>query len=107
ELRALGPQTGDVHLTYATSAPSGWVMMDDGSIGNAISGATTRSNADTEALYTLLYDNISDDYAPVAGGRGANAATDFAAGKALTLTKVLGRALGIAGAGADLTSRAL
>lgn len=99
--------TGDVKITYKTSADAGWIMANDGSIGSAGSGATTRANADTEALYTLLYNNVTDTHAPVAGGRGANAAADFAANKALTLPKNLGRAIAISGSGSGLTARAL
>jgi microcystin-dependent protein len=99
--------TGDVKLTLKTTADTGWVMMNDGSIGSAASGATTRANADTEALYTLIWNNISDTWAPVAGGRGGSAASDFAADKALTLPRTLGRALAVSGSGASLTARAL
>lgn len=99
--------TGDIRLTLRDTAPAGWVMMDDGSIGPSGSGGTTRANDDTEALYKLLWNNITDTYAPVAGGRGLDADADWAAEKLLTLPRTLGRALGIAGAGADLTSRSL
>lgn len=99
--------TGDVKLTFKASADSGWVLMNDGSIGSASSGATLRANADTEDLYTLLWTNVTNAWAPVATGRGASAAADFAANKAMTLPRALGRALGIAGAGSSLTSRAL
>lgn len=99
--------TGDVKLTLKSTADSGWIMMDDGSIGSASSGATTRANADTELLYTLLWTNISDTWAPVSTGRGASAAADFAANKTLTLPRTLGRALAVSGAGSSLTSRAL
>ena len=99
--------TGDVKLTFKTVADTGWVMMNDGSIGSASSGATTRANADTEALFTLLWNNVSDTWAAVSTGRGASAAADFAANKTLTLPRTLGRALAVSGAGASLTSRAL
>lgn len=99
--------TGDVKLTFKTTADTGWVMMNDGSIGNASSGATTRANADTEALFTLLWNNVSNTWAPVSTGRGASAAADFAANKTLTLPRTLGRALAVSGAGASLTSRGL
>lgn len=102
-----GFTTGDAKLTFKNVADAGWVLMDDGSIGNAVSGATTRANADTEALYTLLWTAIPDAWAAVSGGRGASAAADFAANKALTLPKALGRALAVAGAGSGLTARAL
>ena len=99
--------TGDAKLTLKATADSGWIMADDGSIGNGASGASNRANADTEDLFTLLWDNVSDTYAPVSSGRGASAADDFAANKTITLTRTLGRSLGVAGAGASLTSRAL
>jgi len=99
--------TGDVKLTFKTAADTGWVLMNDGSIGSAASGATTRANGDTVALYMLLWDNVINTWAPVSGGRGANAAADFAANKTLTLPKTLGRALATSGAGSGLTSRAL
>lgn len=90
--------TGDVKVTFKT-AETGWVLMNDGTIGSASSGATSRANADTEDLYVLLWDNVGDQYAPVTGGRGASAAADFAANKALKLPKVLGRAIAAAGIG--------
>jgi hypothetical protein len=88
-----GFTTGDVKLTLKTTADSTWVLMDDGTIGSATSGATTRANADTADLYTLIWTNILDQWAPVTGGRGASAAADFAANKPLALPKTLGRAL--------------
>ncbi|HEY1035532.1 MAG TPA: hypothetical protein VGE09_11185 [Pseudoxanthomonas sp.] len=103
----IGFETGDVKLTLATAAPAGWVMANDGTIGKTGSGATARANDDTEALYTLLWTNVADGFAPVSGGRGASAAADWAAGKTIGLTKMLGRALAIAGAGSGLTSRQL
>lgn len=99
--------TGDVKPTLKTSADTGWVMANDGTIGKGSSGATTRANDDTELLFTLVYNNISNTYAAVSGGRTTDAATDFAAGKTIALPKMLGRALASAGAGSGLTSRAL
>lgn len=98
---------GDAKLTLKTAADTGWVMADDGTIGNAGSGASTRANADTVNLYTVLWNNVSNTYAPVSGGRGGSAASDFAAPKTIALTKVLGRAIIVAGAGAGLTARSL
>lgn len=99
--------TGDVKLTMKVAADSGWVLCDDGTIGNAASGATTRANADTATLYALLWNNVSNTYAPVSTGRGGSAAADFAANKTIGLTKMLGRVLGVSGAGSGLTSRPL
>lgn len=106
-VQALLPSTGDLKPTLKAVADAGWVLMNDGSIGSAASGATTRAHADTEALFTLLWNNVTNAWAPVSGGRGASAAADFAANKTLTLVKALGRALAGAGAGAGLTARAL
>lgn len=97
--------TGNVRLTLTQTAATGWLMMDDSTIGKASSAATHASD-DYESLYTVLY-AISDTYCPVTGGRGASAAADWAAGKPIALPKVLGRALAVAGAGSGLTSRAL
>lgn len=99
--------TGDVKLTLKTAADTGWVLMNDGTIGNAASGGTTRANADTEALFTLLWTNTANADCAVSSGRGASAAADYAANKTIALPKALGRALAGYGAGSGLTSRAL
>ena len=101
-------ETGDYRISSrATTALSGWVKVDDGTIGNAASGGTTRANADTVDLFAHLYNTFSNSICPVSGGRGANAAADFAANKTITLSAMLGRALVVAGAGSGLTSRTL
>jgi len=83
-------------------------MMNDGTIGNGSSSASTRANDDCVSLFTLLWNNVLDAWAPVTpGGRGASAAADWASNKAIQLTRQLGRALGVAGAGSGLTTRAL
>jgi microcystin-dependent protein len=99
--------TGDVKITLKTTADTGWVLMNDGTIGNGSSGATTRANADTAALFALLWNNTADAQCAVSTGRGANAAADFAANKTIALPTALGRALAVYGAGSGLTSRAL
>lgn len=98
--------TGDLKLTLKSTADAGWVMMDDGTIGDASSLASTRAHADTEALFTLLW-GFDNSLAPVSGGKGLSASADFAAHKTIGLTKVLGRALCIAGSGSGLTARTL
>jgi microcystin-dependent protein len=103
-----GFSTADAKLTLKTVADAGWVMMNDGTIGNPTSGATARASSDTQPLFIVLWNNIPDVYCPVLpGGRGANAAADFAAGKTLKLPLELGRAIAIAGSGASLSGRAL
>lgn len=101
---ANSPRTGDVRISLNTFGSGnnfrfGWVAANDGSIGSATSSATTRANIDTWPLYSLLWNNILDTWAPVATGRGISAIADFAANKAMTLTKTLARVL--AGLNAD------
>lgn len=101
------PTTGDFKLTIKATADAGWVMCNDGTISKLGAGGTARANDDCLALYTALY-ALPDAYAPVIGGRGgAGAAVDWGAGKAIALTKMLGRSLAIAGAGTGLSVRAL
>jgi len=112
ESAALEPTTtlsspGAVKLTIKTTADSGWVLMNDTTIGNAASGASGRANADTADLFTLLWTNTADAQCAVSTGRGVSAAADYAANKTIALPKALGRALATYGAGSGLTNRAL
>ena len=102
-----GFTTGDIKVSIKTVADAGWVVMNDGTIGSASSGATTRANADTQALFELLWNNTTNANCAVSGGRGASAAADFSANKTIALPKMLGRALAVSGAGSGLTSRAM
>jgi microcystin-dependent protein len=102
-----GFTTGDVKTTLKIVADSGWVLMDDKTIGNNASSATGRANDDTEALFTLLWNNTANADCAVSTGRGASAAADFAANKTIALPKTLGRALAGYGSGSGLTARAL
>lgn len=85
--------TGDVKVTLQATAPTGWILLNDGTIGSASSGATTRANADTSNLYALIWGNCPDQWCPVTGGRGANAAADFAANKPVQIPRAVGRTL--------------
>lgn len=82
---------GTVAHFRRTTAPDGWVIEDGGTIGNVSSGATTRADDDTEALFTLLWGQFSNsvlaiqDSSGAASTRGASAAADFAANKRLPL----------------------
>lgn len=106
--------TGDVKLTLKTVAPPLWVMFDDGTFGNAVSGSSGRNNADTQALFTLLYASpFTDSSCPILTSAGSattrvaqgSAATAYGAGCRMSLLKVLGRALAMGGAGAGITAR--
>lgn len=97
-LKSEGAETGDVTFSILTSK-AGWVLLNDGTIGNAVSGATNRANADTQALFTFIWNNILDAWCPVSGGRGASAAADFAANKTIQLPLIAGRSIAAAGSG--------
>lgn len=83
--------TGVEMFWLSATAPSGWLIEGSGTIGNASSGATARANADTEDLFTFLWNNQSNTLLPIEDStgtpttRGADAATDFAANKRLPL----------------------
>lgn len=100
------PSTGDIVASIRTSKTD-WVAMNDGTIGNASSGASTRANADTEILFELMWNGVTNTYAPVSSGRGVTAQADFDANKTLTLPRALGRIMAAAGTGTGLTARAL
>lgn len=74
-----------------SEAPAGWVKANGGTIGSPTSAATTRANADTEALFTLLWTQFDNTLLPiqtsagVASTRGGSASADFAANKRLTI----------------------
>src|SRR5258708_39434098 len=74
--------TGDAKLTFKTAADTGWILCDDGSIGDVASNATTRANADTSALFVLLWKNIAalvvQDSYDYTVSRRASAAAVFA-----------------------------
>lgn len=83
-------QAGDTMWTLRGGNRSGWVPMNGGTLGNVGSGATLRANADAEALYAFLFDNVSDAFATVSGGRGVSATADFAANKTIIVPTMQG-----------------
>ncbi len=87
------PRTGHVQPSYSGMWPYGYVLMNDGTIGNAGSGATTRESSDVWPLYSLLWNNVDNAWAPVSTGRGVSAYADFAANKTMGLLKMLGRTI--------------
>jgi hypothetical protein len=77
--------TGDIWCALKNGTRTGAVRLNGRTIGSAASGATERANADCADLYAYLWDNTLDAQCAVATGRGASAAADFAANKAITL----------------------
>jgi len=103
---SFGTPTGASLDFWGSTAPVGWVLMDGRTIGSAASGATNRANADTEDLFTLLWNSMANAEAPVSGGRGASAAADFAANKTITIPDLRGRVVaGLDNMGGSTASR--
>jgi hypothetical protein len=102
-----GFSTGDIKHTIKTTADTGWVMMDDGTIGNSVSLGTTLASEAAEDLFKLIWDNIPNSLAPVSTGRGASAQADFDVAKTITLPATLGRSILTGGSGASLTTRSI
>lgn len=92
-----GVPTGTMADYVGSTAPTGWVLLSGRTIGNASSNATNRANADTATLFALLWDSFTNtelaivDSAGSPSTRGASAAADFAANKALPVPDLRGR----------------
>lgn len=85
--------TGAKLVSYNSSTPAGGWLPLDGSIatiGSATSGADY-ANAAAANLFAMFWNQYSNALCPVSGGRGANAAADFAANKTLTIPDETGR----------------
>jgi microcystin-dependent protein len=105
------PPPGTLRPTMRAAASTGWILWTAITIGDASSGGNY-ANANAADLFavcwampettTALFDSTGT---PVS--RGANAAADFAAHRRIALPPGPGRAVGVAGAGAGLTSRTL
>lgn len=100
-----GALTGEMKAYPGATAPTGYVLMEGGTIGSATSGASVRANADTEALFLLLWDNSTNAELPVSTGRGGSAAADWADNETITLPDIRGRGLIGTGTGGGLTAR--
>jgi hypothetical protein len=109
------PTTGALQPTLKTTPDVGWLLMDDGTFGSVSSGSSNSNSAANQALFTLIFNNISDTYAPILTSTGSattrsaqgTASAAWAANCRMSLPKMLGRALAFASTGAGLTSRAL
>jgi hypothetical protein len=85
--------------SFSLTALPGYVLATTGTIGNAASNGTARANADTQSLFASLWANCPNATCPIftstgAGStRGANAAADYAANKALATPEMQGAGL--------------
>lgn len=97
-LDAIAP-VGEIRPFLRNTAPTGWLELNGGTIGNASSGGTARANADTQALFYIIWAATSATDLPIysstgtPSSKGASAAADFAANKRLSLPDVRGNFL--------------
>lgn len=88
--------TGTIIQALFTAVPAGWLKLNGTSIGNASSGATGRANADTAALFAVVWNNMAQADATVQNSsgntvsRGASATADFAANRRIVLPDMRG-----------------
>jgi len=82
--------TGDVKWRIDAAILPGWVRMNGRTIGAQGSGATEFADVSALALFTFLWTTFPDVIASVVGGRGASAASDFSAGKQITIPSMQG-----------------
>jgi hypothetical protein len=69
---------------------SNYIKLDGKTVGNASSTADYADSLNEE-VFTFIYNNLNQTYAPVSGGRTTDAAADFAANKKITLPDMRGR----------------
>lgn len=84
--------TGQLMWMLASVVPTGFLPLIGQTIGSAASAAA-HAAADAQQLYTFVYNNFSNTLCPVTGGRGANAAADWAANKPIALPDAQARSL--------------
>ena len=91
-------QTGDVKTTLARTAPTGWLLLNGNSIGDASSGAGAYAGTGAMNLFTFLWTNLPEatviqDSSGNVVARGATASADWAAHRRLLLPNAQGQIL--------------
>lgn len=93
-LATLDPLPTGMVAPFLANAVDGWVNLNGGTVGNASSNATLRANTDTQNLFVLIWTVTANSDLPIynsngsAGSRGASAAADWAANKAISVPNI-------------------
>lgn len=88
--------TGFITMMLRSATPTGWLICNGGTIGNAGSGATRRANVDTKDLFTHIWASTNTTDYPIQTStgvvttKGASADADFTAQKRLTIPDMRG-----------------
>jgi hypothetical protein len=98
------PRTGETKSTMNPFSfkntqmnQNGWIPLNDGTIGNSSSGASTRAKPDTWLLYKLIWEGTTAancglfDNLGVSTSKGGSALSDWNANKSIRLPHNLGR----------------
>lgn len=99
EADEVGDPTGTIKYGYTSTAPTGWIILEDTTIGNASSGAETRANADCENLFTLIWNRTAEGYCRIFDSsgnqvsKGASASADWSANRRIETPKIIDRFL--------------
>lgn len=89
-----GFQTGDRKPSWNPNAGAGWILEQNGTIGNTLSGASILADPTAQALFEMFWTVYGDSTCPVLpGGRGASANADWLADKTIGLPNVDGTAI--------------
>lgn len=93
------PPTGTPTPSLTTFSLPGYVPANGRTVGNASSNATSRANLDTKILFVVIWASCDNTQCPIftSGGapttRGADAITDYAANKAISVWNLNGTGL--------------
>ena len=94
-------RTGDIRLTSNDYYPFGWVPMNNGTVGNSSSNATTLASVNAYQIFQWLWYSMQfkQGYAPmfssagVPSAYGATPYADWIANKSISLLRMLGNVL--------------
>jgi hypothetical protein len=97
-------RTGSVIMGMWAAAPSGWLILNGGTIGDASSGGTSLAQPYARQLFYYLWNNLANSEASVSTGRGVSALADFNAHKTIVLPDMRGKfPFGLSGSGTGST----
>ena len=95
--------TGTVKIQSFGTVPDSWITFESGTIGNGLSAASILAAANTQSLFTALWNTYNDAICPVYDDtgakvvRGASAAADFSDNRQIEVFFNSGRSIANAG----------